>query len=300
LQKGDKTANPYYGSKMFSCGEKVGTLSASAAPTPATRPGTAPAVSSVAISDTYRQALQPYLTAQKRLSEDKAEGVPELLQESVTKLTTAKDAPAVRDNYPRLAEAVNGMKGQGIEQLRVAFKDVSAAMIEIGKGVGTPAGAGTVKIFRCPMKKANWLQEGDATANPYYGAMMYDCGSAVESLPRISPEVMPTRQRGAPPTGKLLAVPRSAVIDTGRLKIVYVESTPGVYDMHAVKLGPLATSHASPGQPPEEWYPVVEGLEEGDRIVTVGTFLIDAENRLNPTRNDAPTVQPSMTEMQKP
>jgi RND family efflux transporter MFP subunit len=265
---------------------------------PASQPASAP----VSLSTLYREALEPYLAAQKRLSEDKVDGVAELLAQSAAKLAPAKDADAVRASYPRLIEAVKAMKGQPIEKIRDIFKDVSAAMIEIGKAAGTPAAGATVKVFRCPMKKANWLQEGDATANPYYGAKMLDCGSAVESLPKAAPEVTPTRKHGAVPTGKLLAVPRSAVIDTGRIKIVYVESTPGIYDMHAVKLGPLAAEAASAGQPAEEWYPVVEGLEEGDRVVTVGTFLIDAENRLNPPRIEAAAAAPPAPsrEAQKP
>jgi Cu(I)/Ag(I) efflux system membrane fusion protein len=64
------------------------------------------------------------------------------------------------------------------------------------------------------------------------------------------------------------------VIDTGRKKIVYVESSPGVYDMREVKLG----------LPAEDSFPVISGLQEGERIVTVGAFLIDSENRLNPTQ----------------
>jgi Cu(I)/Ag(I) efflux system membrane fusion protein len=112
---------------------------------------------------------------------------------------------------------------------------------------------------------------------------MFDCGSAVESLPKAKPEIAPTRLHGAVPAGKLLAVPRSAVIDTGKNKIVYVESSPGIYDMRAVKLGPLATAH---NEQNEDFYPVIWGLEENDRVVTVGTFLVDAENRLNPPRSD--------------
>lgn len=75
--------------------------------------------------------------------------------------------------------------------------------------------------------------------------------------------------------GPVLAVPRSAVIDTGRNKIVYVQSAEGVYDMHAVKLGPAAG----------DYYPVLGGLREGQSVVTIGAFLIDAENRLNPSVN---------------
>ena len=42
--------------------------------------------------------------------------------------------------------------------------------------------------------------------------------------------------------------------------------------MRAVQLGPLAG----------DYYPVLSGLSEGNKVVTVGTFLIDSENRLNP------------------
>jgi hypothetical protein len=156
--------------------------------------------------------------------------------------------------------------------VRETFKDVSAAMIEIGKTSKLPPDAPAVQVFRCPMKKANWLQEAGATINPFYGSTMLDCGGAVESLPKAEEKAMPLMSHTAPP-GQVLAIPRTAVIDTGRHKIVYVETTPGVYDMHAVQLG----------SPAQDFYPVVKGLEEGERVVTVGAFLIDSENRLNPT-----------------
>jgi Cu(I)/Ag(I) efflux system membrane fusion protein len=72
---------------------------------------------------------------------------------------------------------------------------------------------------------------------------------------------------------RVLSIPEKAVIDTGTKYVVYVESSPGVYDSRAVKLGPRTG----------EYYPVIEGLKLGDRIVSRGSFLIDAEARLNPT-----------------
>jgi Cu(I)/Ag(I) efflux system membrane fusion protein len=83
------------------------------------------------------------------------------------------------------------------------------------------------------------------------------------------------------PAARVLAVPRSAVIDTGKSKIVYVESAQGVYDMHAVKLG----------LPAGDYYPVFGGLEEGQSVVTVGAFLVDAENRLNPSKIAGPAME---------
>lgn len=69
-----------------------------------------------------------------------------------------------------------------------------------------------------------------------------------------------------------LAVPAEAVIDTGTRQVVYVESAPGVFDAKAVTLGARAG----------EFYPVMAGLNPGDRIAARGAFLLDAENRLNP------------------
>jgi Cu(I)/Ag(I) efflux system membrane fusion protein len=81
----------------------------------------------------------------------------------------------------------------------------------------------------------------------------------------------------APRAKRLLAVPESAVIDTGSQKIVYREAESGVFEGMLVELGPKMKS-------PEglTYYPVVKGLSLGDRIVSSGSFLIDAETRLNP------------------
>jgi Cu(I)/Ag(I) efflux system membrane fusion protein len=72
--------------------------------------------------------------------------------------------------------------------------------------------------------------------------------------------------------GEVLAVPGSAVIDTGEEKVVYVESEPGAFDGVAVKVGPRCG----------DYYPVISGLAPGDRVATAGAFLLDAETRLNP------------------
>jgi len=71
---------------------------------------------------------------------------------------------------------------------------------------------------------------------------------------------------------RVLSIPEYAVIDTGARQIVYVESSPGVYDARSVTLGARAGAY----------YPVLDGIKLGDRIVARGSFLIDAEARLNP------------------
>jgi multidrug efflux pump subunit AcrA (membrane-fusion protein) len=77
--------------------------------------------------------------------------------------------------------------------------------------------------------------------------------------------------------GKILAVPETAVIDTGSQSIVYREVVPGQYEGVKVELGPRMVG-------PDEaiFYPVLRGLEAGELVVTTGSFLVDAETRLNP------------------
>lgn len=73
------------------------------------------------------------------------------------------------------------------------------------------------------------------------------------------------------------SIPEAAVIDTGTRYIVYVETAPGIYDAREVRLGKRAG----------DFYPVLAGLDIGEIVVAHGSFLIDAEARLNPTTASA-------------
>jgi hypothetical protein len=77
--------------------------------------------------------------------------------------------------------------------------------------------------------------------------------------------------------GDVLAVPVSTIIDTGRQTIVYRQAEPGVFEGVDVKLGPrMARSDGV------VFFPVLAGLKPGEQVVTAGSFLVDAETRLNP------------------
>jgi hypothetical protein len=73
--------------------------------------------------------------------------------------------------------------------------------------------------------------------------------------------------------GLTLCVPESAVVDTGTRRVVYVERMPGTFDGVEVWLGRRCGEH----------YPVLGGVAFGDRVVSAGALLIDAETRLNPS-----------------
>ena len=69
----------------------------------------------------------------------------------------------------------------------------------------------------------------------------------------------------------LLAVPRTAVLWPGQSPHVYIEKDPGAYEQRQVKLGRAGES---------DWE-VLEGLKEGERVVTHGALLMDAQAQLN-------------------
>jgi Cu(I)/Ag(I) efflux system membrane fusion protein len=65
----------------------------------------------------------------------------------------------------------------------------------------------------------------------------------------------------------VLAVPVSAVLDSGTRQIVYIERSPGLFEPRELTLGPRAG----------EYFAVLAGLAVGDRVVTRGNFLIDSQ-----------------------
>ena len=72
------------------------------------------------------------------------------------------------------------------------------------------------------------------------------------------------------PIGKRLAIPEDAVIDTGQRQVVYVDHGEGNFEPREVQLGSRA----------EGMREVLKGLKAGEKIVSSGTFLIDAEAQL--------------------
>ena len=68
----------------------------------------------------------------------------------------------------------------------------------------------------------------------------------------------------------VLAVPASAVIDSGTRKVVVAELGEGRFEPREVKTGARGNTFIE----------VVEGVREGERVVAAGNFLIDSESNL--------------------
>jgi membrane fusion protein, copper/silver efflux system len=69
---------------------------------------------------------------------------------------------------------------------------------------------------------------------------------------------------------KALVVPKEAVLETGLRQLVFMDRGQGRYEQRLVKLGRRNQDEVE----------VMEGLKEGDRIVTSANFLLDAESKL--------------------
>jgi Cu(I)/Ag(I) efflux system membrane fusion protein len=71
-------------------------------------------------------------------------------------------------------------------------------------------------------------------------------------------------------TATAVTVPSSAIIDNGTKQIVLVAKGEGRFEPRVVKLGRRGDTHVE----------IVEGLAQGEDVVTTATFLIDAESNL--------------------
>ena len=70
--------------------------------------------------------------------------------------------------------------------------------------------------------------------------------------------------------GTKLAIPQEAVIESGQKQVVFLHHGGGRLEPRLIQTG------AKTGA----WYEVIEGLKEGDHVVTSANFLIDSESRL--------------------
>jgi len=130
----------------------------------------------------------------------------------------------------------------------------------------------------CPVTGAKLGSMGDPVAVEVTGRTVLTCCAACPPKLKANPARYLARL-APPPQDAVLTVPESAVIDTGRDKVVYVETEPGVFEGRRVVLGPRSGDR----------FPVLEGVAVGERVAASGAFLIDAESRLNPaTRGGTP------------
>jgi Cu(I)/Ag(I) efflux system membrane fusion protein len=86
-----------------------------------------------------------------------------------------------------------------------------------------------------------------------------------------------------------LVIPKEAVIDTGPRKYALLELAGGYFEPRDVQVGPAVG----------DFYPVIGGVAEGDRVVTSAQFLVDSETNLMAAMQGMAMAMPGM-DMGKP
>jgi Cu(I)/Ag(I) efflux system membrane fusion protein len=87
----------------------------------------------------------------------------------------------------------------------------------------------------------------------------------------LKPDMYATVEIAAPVgAAEVLAVPDSAVLDSGTRQVVLVERSAGHFEPHAVTIGRHADGYAE----------IRSGIASGDKVVVGANFLIDAESNL--------------------
>ncbi|MDA0812306.1 MAG: efflux RND transporter periplasmic adaptor subunit [Verrucomicrobia bacterium] len=119
----------------------------------------------------------------------------------------------------------------------------------LADGKAAPTGVGGQ--FSCPMHPQ--VLQPEAGACPH-------CGMTLTVI--SGDNVVPTEKELL-----VLAVPVSAVLDSGARKLVYVEHSRGEFMPMEVTLGPRAGG----------FFPVLAGLEGGEMVAVRGNFLIDSQ-----------------------
>jgi Cu(I)/Ag(I) efflux system membrane fusion protein len=77
----------------------------------------------------------------------------------------------------------------------------------------------------------------------------------------------------------VLAIPVSAVLDTGRRRITYRRTGDGAYELVELKLGSRAHSMDGSGKR-REFFVVLDGINEGDQVVSQSGFLLDSQRQI--------------------
>ena len=142
---------------------------------------------------------------------------------------------------------------------RILSADISgpdAALIKVGQ---------RVRAFP-PSSKSSMYQAFVTRVAPRAGGVTVDASLA--SLGRLNTTLYVLEI--VVEQGPLLSVPNESIIEEGDTHIVYVQQQPGQYaprEIHTGVQGELYTH-------------VLDGVKDGDQVVTFGSFFIDAEHKL--------------------
>ncbi len=114
------------------------------------------------------------------------------------------------------------------------------------------------------------------TRSVRFRALIENPGSKLKPEMYVDVEIL---SKYVDPDGQeeVIALPKSALLDTGRRRIVWVNKGNGQFEGRAVVVGPESVSHSNELL---KFYPVLKGIKEGEKVVIKGNFLIDSQSQI--------------------
>jgi Cu(I)/Ag(I) efflux system membrane fusion protein len=188
--------------------------------------------------------------------------------------------------------AVNGMRaGPGDVLFRIADHSLVWVVLDVAERDLSQVAIGT-KVTIKPRALRGRAFDGAVTLiYPHLNAQTRTARIRIE-VPNPDEELRPEMyvdaeiETGTP--DRVLAVPESAVLDSGTRQAVLVDKGEGRFEPRAVKLGRRGGGYVE----------ITEGVTEGEAVVTSANFLIDAESNLKAALKgfaDADVPQPPAT-----
>jgi hypothetical protein len=165
---------------------------------PETEPGATPNPLSKAVPlpdgarPLYAPLIDAYLTIQKQLATDQFARVGEAavhMKEQVeaiakSDITPAEKAEDYTNRVHALTAAVQAFQPANLEEARVQFGKLSAALVPLLTEFPPPLER-ALTVMTCPMwekSPAEWVQASGEVANPFMGTAMSTCGDTVRAV----------------------------------------------------------------------------------------------------------------------
>jgi multidrug efflux pump subunit AcrA (membrane-fusion protein) len=176
-------------------------------------------------------------------------------------LTLAPVTPRSIQTWIRVA----GEIGSGGRSLTATVSRADAALVEAGQRVRAFPPSSKSSMYQARVTRVTRKPDGDAVVEAALIA------PPRQNTPLYVMEIVIERPY-------LLSVPNEAIIEEGDHRVVYVQQEGGQYLPQEVRTGIQG----------ELYTEILDGVKDGDQVVTFGSFFIDAEHKLKGTDQGVP------------
>jgi hypothetical protein len=181
-------------------------------------------------------------------------------QAEVLTLTVSAVSPRLVQRWIRAAARIDKTN----KVLSTTLSESDAALVKLGQ---------RVRAFP-PSSKSSMYQAFVTRVTPRSGGTVVEASLASTGRQEANVYVMEIVVEQGP----FLSVPNEAIIEEGDRHIVYVQLQAGQYTPKEIQTGIQG----------ELYTQVLDGVREGDEVVTFGSFFIDAEQKLKATEQGTP------------